>query len=307
MTAFILKRLFGMIWVVFIVLMLTFAMVRIAPGGPFDRERKLPPAIEKSIQAKYNLDQPVWRQFWLYFTDVLHLDLGPSTKYRNRTVNEIIEQTFPVSLTVGSVAFCLASISGITLGSIAAVRRNSFYDYASMTTALVAICVPVFVLAPICLLIFGLKLKWVPIAGWDHWTSVLLPAVLLSLPYMAYVARLTRNSLIETLQHDFIRTAIAKGVGPRQTVVHHAFKLALLPVLSFMGPMAAEILTGSIVVEKIFNLPGMGMFFIGAVFDRDACVVAGITLVFSLLLLLFNLAVDVIYHYLDPRIRLASA
>jgi oligopeptide transport system permease protein len=293
-----------MIPVLLVILMLTFAMVRIAPGGPFDRERKLPPAIEKSIKEKYRLDLPIWRQFLLWMKDVVfHLDLGPSTKYRNRSVNEIIAQTVPVSATVGVVAFCLASMSGITLGSIAAVKRNTFYDYASMTTALVAICVPVFVLAPICLLIFGLKLKWVPIAGWDSWRNVLLPAVLLSLPYMAYVARLTRNSLIEVLHQDFVRTALAKGVSPRRAVVHHAFKLALLPVISFMGPMAAEVLTGSIVVEKIFNIPGMGMFFIGAVFDRDAFVVAGITLVFSVMLLFFNLMVDVLYHYLDPRIR----
>jgi oligopeptide transport system permease protein len=294
-----------MIPILLVILMLTFAMVRIAPGGPFDRERKLPPAIEKSIKEKYRLDLPVWRQFLLWMKDVVfRFDLGPSTKYRNRSVNEIVAQTVPVSVTVGLVAFCLASISGITLGSIAAVKRNTVYDYASMTSALVAICVPVFVLAPICLLIFGLKLKWVPIAGWDSWRNVLLPAVLLSLPYMAYVARLMRNSLIEVLQQDFIRTAQAKGVSPSRAVLHHAFKLALLPVISFMGPMAAEVLTGSIVVEKIFNIPGRGMFFIGAVFDRDAFVVAGITLVFSVMLLFFNLIVDVLYHYLDPRIRI---
>ncbi len=303
MIALILKRLLGMIPVMFIIIALTFGLMRLAPGGPFDRERKLPPAIEKNIQAKYNRDQPVWRQFWLYLKGVSILDLGPSLRYRNRTVDEIILQTLPVSVTVGGIAFCLASMNGIALGSFAAARRNSAIDHLSMTVALVAICMPVFVLAPICLLIFGLKLGWVPIAGWDSWRNVILPAVLLSLPYMAYVARLMRNSLIEVLQHDFIRTALAKGVSRRQAVIHHAFKLAMLPVISFMGPMAAEVLTGSIVVEKIFNLPGMGPFFVSAVFDRDDTLVTGITIVFSVMLLFFNLVVDVVYHYLDPRIR----
>lgn len=304
MIAFILKRLAGMVPILLVILLITFTMIRIAPGGPFDRDRKLPPAIEKNINAKFNLDLPVWEQFGLWLKDIVfHLDLGPSTKYRNRTVNEIILQTLPVSMTVGSIAFCLASISGISLGSFAAVRRNTIYDYVSMITALVAICVPVFVMAPICLLIFGFKLGWVPIAGWGSWRNVVLPAILLSLPYTAYVARLMRNSLIEVLQNDFVRTALAKGVSRKQAVIHHAFKLALLPVISFMGPMAAEVLTGSIVVEKIFNLPGMGPFFVSAVFDRDAFVVAGITLVFSVMLLFFNLIVDVVYHYLDPRIR----
>ena len=304
MIGFIFKRLAGMVPILLVILLITFAMVRIAPGGPFDRDRKLPPAIERNLNAKFNLDLPVWKQFALWVRDIVfHLDLGPSTKYRNRTVNEIIVQTLPVSMTIGGIAFCLASMSGIALGGFAAARRNTAADYLSMVTAMVAICVPVFVLAPICLLIFGLKLGWVPIAGWGSWRNVILPAVLLSLPYTAYVARLMRNSLIEVLQHDFIRTALAKGVSRRRAVIHHAFKLALLPVISFMGPMAAEVLTGSIVVEKIFNLPGMGPFFVSAVFDRDAFVVAGITLVFSVMLLFFNLVVDVIYHYLDPRIR----
>ena len=306
MTGFILKRLATMIPVLAIIIALTFAIVKLAPGGPFDRDRKLPPAIEKHIQAKYNLDLPVWKQFWIHFKRMCELDLGPSLKYRNRTVNEIIVQTMPVSMTVGGIAFCLASASGIALGSFAAARRNTAVDVASMVTALVAICVPVFVLAPICLLVFGLKLGWVPIAGWGSWKNVILPAILLSLPYTAYVARLMRNSLIEVLQHDFIRTALAKGVSRRQTVIHHAFKLALLPVISFMGPMAAEVLTGSIVIEQIFNLPGMGTFFVSAVFDRDVNVVIGITLVFSVMLLFFNLVVDVVYHYLDPRIRVHS-
>ncbi len=292
-----------MVPVLVIILALTFVVVKLAPGGPFDKDRKLPAAIEKHIQAKYHLDQPGWKQLLIHFERMCELDLGPSLKYRNRTVNEIILQTMPVSMTVGGIAFCLASISGIALGSMAAVRRNSAVDAVSMMLALVAICVPVFVLAPICLLIFGLKLGWVPIAGWGSWRNVILPAILLSLPYTAYVARLMRNSLIEVLQHDFIRTALAKGVSRRQAVVHHAFKLALLPVISFMGPMAAEVLTGSIVVEQIFNLPGMGTFFVSAVFDRDVNVVIGITLVFSVMLLFFNLVVDVVYHYLDPRIR----
>ena len=305
MTTFILKRIAGMAPVLLVILLLTFTMIRVAPGGPFDRDRKLPPAIEKNIRARFNLDLPVWEQFALWMKDVvLHFDLGPSTKYRNRTVNEIIAQTLPVSMTVGGIAFCLASLSGIALGSLAAVRRNTAVDYASMMASMTAICVPVFVLAPICLLIFGLKLGWVPIAGWGSWQNVVLPAILLSLPYMAYVARLMRNSLIEVLQQDFVRTALAKGVSRHRAVVHHAFKLALLPVISFMGPMAAEVLTGGIVVEKIFNLPGMGPFFVSAVFDRDAFVVAGITLVFSVMLLFFNLVVDVVYHYLDPRIRI---
>lgn len=307
MTAFILKRIAGMLPVLLVILLLTFAMVRLAPGGPFDRDRKLPPAIEKNIRAKFNLDLPVWKQFAYWMKDVvLRFDLGPSTKYRNRGVNEIIAQTLPVSMTVGGIAFCLASAAGIALGSYAAVRRNSAADHACMMASMVAICVPVFVLAPICLLIFGLKLGWVPIAGWGSWRNVVLPSILLALPYTAYVARLMRNSLIEVLQNDFVRTALAKGVSRRQAVIHHAFKLSLLPVISFMGPMAAEVLTGGIVVEKIFNLPGMGPFFVSAVFDRDAFVVAGITLVFSVLLLFFNLVVDVVYHYLDPRIRVHS-
>lgn len=306
MIAFILKRLAGMIPVLLAVVLFTFVLIRLAPGGPFDKERKLPPAIEKNVKAKYRLDLPMWRQFGLYLRDLVRGDLGPSIKYRNRTVNEIIGQTLPVSMSVGAIAYLIAVGCGVSLGSIAAVRQNSFYDRASMTLALVGICVPIFVLAPLSMLFFCFRLGWFPVAGWGGWRHAILPAVLLSLPFVAYIARLMRNSLIEVLQHDFIRTARAKGVDPARVIVRHAFKLALMPVISFLGPMAAEVLTGSIVIELIFNLPGMGTFFVSAVFDREYNIVSGITLVFCVMLLFFNLVVDVLYHYLDPRIRLHS-
>ncbi|MBV9463635.1 MAG: ABC transporter permease subunit [Verrucomicrobiae bacterium] len=303
MLGFVLRRLLTMIPVLLIVVMLTFVVVRIAPGGPFDRDRKLPAAIEKNLKAKYNLDAPIPRQFLTYLGWMVRGDLGPSTKYRDRTVNEIIAQTFPVSLLIGGVAFLLASVWGIFLGTFAAMRRHSWLEHATMMAAMVAICVPLFVVAPVCILIVGFQWRWFPVAGWGTWRHVVLPALLLALPYAAYVARLTRNSLIETLQQDYIRTAIAKGVSRREAVLRHALKISLLPVVSFLGPMGAEVLTGSIVLEQIFNIPGMGTFFVNAVFDRDVNVVVGITLVFSVLLLLFNLIVDVAYQFLDPRIR----
>lgn len=304
MFAFLLRRLGSLVFVLLCVVTLTFFLIRLAPGGPFDRERKIPPAIEKQLLAKYKLDGPLHQQYFDYLKDLARGDLRLSTKYRNWTVNELLAQTLPVSAVLGAIAFCIAAIAGIWLGSWAALRRNTLVDTGAMFAALLAISVPTFVTGPLLILIFALKLNWLPVGGWGSWPAVILPSLTLAGPYIAYIARLMRTSMMEVLGQDYIRTARAKGLTDNRIIYKHALKVAILPVVSFLGPLAANLLTGSIVVETIFNIPGAGGFFVNSIQNRDGFLLGGVVIVYCALLVTMNLIVDVAYGWLDRRIKL---
>ncbi|HEX8311239.1 MAG TPA: ABC transporter permease, partial [Chthoniobacteraceae bacterium] len=268
------------------------------------RERKIPPAIEQQLLARYKLDGTLWQQYSDYLSDLVRGDLRLSTKYRDRSVNELIADSLPVSGILGLTAFLIATTAGIWLGSLAAVRHHTAIDTASMFAALGLISLPTFVTGPILVLMFALWLKWLPVGGWSSWTSLILPAITLAGPYIAYIARLMRSSMLEVLGQDFIRTARAKGLTDSRVVARHALKVALLPVVSFLGPLAANLLTGSIVVETIFNIPGMGGFFVHSILNRDVFLLVGVVIVYCVILVVLNLIVDIAYSVLDPRIRL---
>jgi oligopeptide transport system permease protein len=302
MLATLLRRLAALVVVLFCVVSATFLLVRLSPGGPFDSERKIPPAIERQLLAKYKLDGPFWQQYTGYLGDLLHGDLRLSTKYRNRSVNEILAQTLPVTLTLGSAAFLVATLAGVWLGAYAATRRGRWGDTAAMLTALLAISLPSFVLGPLSILIFALCLGWLPVGGWGGFSHLVLPALVLAAPYVASIARLMRGSMLETLGQDFVRTARAKGLGERAILYKHALRIAILPVVSYLGPLAANLLTGSIVVETIFNIPGAGGFFVNSILNRDGFLLGGVVIVYCVLLVLFNLVVDLAYTALDRRI-----
>ncbi len=290
--------------VLFCVLTLTFLLLRLSPGGPFTRERKLPAVIEKQLMAKYRLDGPVWQQYLDYLADVARGDLRLSTKYRDRPVRELLAQSLPVSALLGGTAFVFAVGLGVWLGSIAAVRKGTLADTGSMFLALGLISVPTFVTGPVLVLLFALHFGWLPAGGWNSPASLWLPALALAGPATASIARLTRTSLLETLEAPFLRTARAKGVPEQRLLYIHALKIALLPVVSYLGPLAANLLTGSIVIESIFNLPGTGSFFVNAILNRDVFLLGGVVLVYCVLLVGMNLLVDLAYSWLDPRIRI---
>ncbi|MBX7158151.1 MAG: ABC transporter permease [Verrucomicrobiae bacterium] len=289
----------------FAVVCLTFFLMRLAPGGPFDREKAIPESIKRQLMAQYQLDGPVLTQLYYYLKDVARGDLRLSTKYRNRTVNEIISQTLPISACLGGIAFFLALGGGCFFGIWAAYRHNRPSDSILMFLALLGIALPSFVIGPLLIVLFSFKLGWLPVGGWGTVQQVFLPALALSLPYMAYLARMVRVSMLETLNQDYIRTARAKGLAEWRVLYVHALKNAALPVVSYSGPLAANILTGSLVVEEIFKIPGIGPFFVNGVLNRDVFVVGGITLVYSMLLIAFNLVVDLFYGLLDKRIQSA--
>ncbi len=314
MLVFLLRRSLSLFVVLFCVITITFFLVRMAPGGPFTKERKIPPAIEKQLLARFNLDGSLWEQFTTYlgvrknssghYSGLLQGDLQPSTKYRDRTVNEIIGDSLPISATLGVFAFIIATTGGIWLGTLAAVRHHTWVDTGAMLSALALISVPTFVTGPVLVLFFALRVSWFPVGGWSSLASVVLPAVTLAGPYVAYIARLTRTSMLEVLSQDFVRTARAKGLAESKVIYRHALKVAILPVVSFLGPLAANLLTGSIVVETIFNIPGTGPFFINSIQNRDSFLLCGITIVYCALLVVLNLAVDLAYTWLDRRIKL---
>ena len=304
MIAFLVRRLAGLVAVLFCVVTITFFLIRISPGGPFDAERKIPPAIEKQLLAKYKLDGPLLQQYLGYLGDLLRGDLRDSTKYRNRSVAEILAQTLPVTITLGAAAFALAVAGGVFLGVVAAAGHGSWKDTLAMLIALTAISLPAFITGPVLILIFSLWLKWLPVGGWGSLGALILPAITLAAPYVAYIARLLRGSMMETLGQDFIRTARAKGLAERVVLYRHALRVAILPVVSFLGPLAAHLLTGSIVVETIFYIPGAGGFFVNSILNRDGFLLGGVVIVYCTMLVVFNLAVDVIYTLLDRRIRI---
>jgi len=282
-----------------------FFMMRAAPGGPFDEERTLPPEIEANLQAAYGLDQPVTVQFARYLGGLLRGDLGPSFRMKDFSVAELIGRGLPVTLGIGAAALLLAIGLGIPLGLVAGVRQNRWADHAVMSVALAGIAVPNFVVAPVLALVFGLYLGWLPVAGWEPGSlkHLVLPVITLALPLVAYLARLTRGSLLEVLQAPFIRTARAKGLAPGVIIRRHALKPTLLPVVSFLGPAAAALLTGSLVVEQVFGLPGVGRHFVQGAINRDYTLVMGMVVFYASLILLLNLVVDLLYGWLDPRIR----
>ncbi len=290
--------------VLFCVVTITFFLIRISPGGPFDAERKIPPAIEKQLLAKYKLDGPLLQQYFGYLGDLVRGDLRDSTKYRNRSVAEILAQTLPVTITLGAVAFALAVAGGMIAGVVAAAGHGSWKDTLAMLMALTAISLPAFITGPVLILVFSLWLKWLPVGGWGSLGAIILPAVTLAAPYVAYIARLLRGSMLETLGQDFIRTARAKGLAERAVLYRHALRVAILPVVSFLGPLAAHLLTGSIVVETIFYIPGAGGFFVNSILNRDGFLLGGVVIVYCTMLVVFNLVVDVAYTLLDRRIRL---
>lgn len=305
MFRFIVRRLLVTVPMVLIVITLTWALIRLAPGNFYASERKLPPAIEKNIKAKYGLDQPWYVQYGRVMSNILRLDFGNSLRYENETVNEVLKRTVPVSAAIGACAYLLALVVGITLGTIAALKQNSKIDYGAMTLTMLGISFPNFVLGPILVLVFALSLYWLPPARWNGFPSrnLILPVLTLSAIYMAYIARLTRAGMLEVLRSDYIRTARAKGLTETQVVLRHAMRGGLLPVVSFTGPALALLISGTVVVERIFAMPGLGNYFINANLNRDEPLILGIVAFTSMAVLIFNLLVDVAYAFIDPRIR----
>ena len=306
MTKYIVNRLLGMIPTLFIIITLSFFIVRIAPGGPLSAERNLTDVVRRNIEAKYHLDEPLIKQYGRYMFDILRGDLGPSFKYKDYDVNYYIFTSLPKSIVLGLWAMLISVIIGMGIGIIAAVRQNSWVDYLSMGLAVIGISVPLFVIAPVFQLLFAVKLKWLPTSGWyttgEGYLTIILPAVSLSFEYFANIARLTRSSMLETLRSDYIRTAKAKGMTRTAIVFKHAMKGALLPVVSYLGPAFAGIITGSVVVEQIFRVPGLGKFFVQSSFNRDYTLIVGVVIVYSVILIVMNFLVDILYAQLDPRI-----
>lgn len=306
MTKYIINRLLGIIPTLLIIITLSFFIVRIAPGGPFATERNMPEVIKRNIEAKYHLDEPLIQQYGRYMFNVLRGDLGPSFKYKDYNVNYLIFNSLPKSIVLGLWAMAIALAFGMSAGIMAAVKQNSWADYLSMGVAVIGISIPLFVIAPVLQLFFAMKHKWLPTSGWyttgEGWKAVILPAVSLSFAYFADIARLTRSSMLETLRSDYIRTAKAKGMKSSTIIFKHAMKGAMLPVVSYLGPAFAGIITGSIVVEQIFRVPGLGKFFVQSSFNRDYTLIVGVVIVYSVILIIMNFIVDLIYAQLDPRI-----
>ncbi len=296
-------RALEMIPVLWIIVTLVFFVIRLAPGGPFDAERNVSPEILKNLNAYYHLDAPLYRQYFDYLGGLLHGDLGPSFKNASWSVNELTALGFPVSLELGIYALMVALGIGLTAGVVASMKPNTAQDHVPMSLAMLGICIPTFVLGPLLVLIFALWLGWLPVAGWEGPQHKILPSVTLGAAYAAYIARLTRGGMLEVLSQDFIRTARAKGLSEARVVLRHALRGGLQPVVSFLGPAAAGLLTGSFVVETIFQTPGLGRFFVQAAFNRDYTMIMGMVLFYALFILSFNLAVDVIQAWLDPRLR----
>ena len=306
MLRFIIRRLLITIPTILVVITITWGLIRLAPGNFYISEKAIPKAIEQNIREKYGLDKPWYEQYGRTISNiVLHFDFGTSLKYEGQSVKSIIARSLPVSATIGILAYLLALIVGITAGSIAALKPNSKRDYASMALAMLGISVPNFVLGPILILIFSLTLYWFPPSRWNGFPSrnIVLPVLTLSALYMAYIARLTRAGMLEVLRSDYIRTARAKGLSETQVVIRHALRGGLMPVVSYTGPALAFLVTGTVVVERIFVLPGLGSYFIQASLNRDEPLILGIVAFVAITLLLANLLVDIAYAYLDPRIR----
>jgi ABC-type dipeptide/oligopeptide/nickel transport system permease component len=322
MSRYIIRRILWFIPVLFGITLVTFVLARALPGGPFDfaGDRTIPPSVVANLERKYNLDQPMWKQYGKWVLDMLQGDLGPSFHYRSLYVQDILKQTFPVSFQLGMLSMALALIIGIPLGTIAALNHNTPVDYGSSFLAILGVSIPNVVLAPFLIFFFGLKLGWFPVARWgadytefifgilppltaDFWTHAVLPTIALGTGLSASIARLTRASLLQVTREDYIRTARAKGLRERVVIVIHAMKNALIPVVTILGPLFAAIVTGTFVIEQIFGISGMGQHFVDSVNNRDYPIVMGVTMLYSVLLVIANLIVDITYAWLDPRIR----
>jgi oligopeptide transport system permease protein len=305
MLRFLLRRLLVAIPTLLLVVTAAFFMMHAAPGGPFETSRKLPPEILKNVEAKFHMDQPLPEQYFDYLAGVAHGDLGPSLKYRDKSVLQLIGENFPTSLKIGLSALILSSVLGMTLGVFAALRQNHAIDYAVMGVAIAGVCIPSFVIGPLLRLVFASDLGWVPTGGLNGPVSLILPVAVLTLPQVAVISRLTRAGMIEVLRSNYVRTARAKGLPEHQIVIRHALRAALLPLVSYLGPASAGLITGSLVVEQIFGLPGLGKFFVTSALQRDYTVVMGVVILYASLIILLNLVSDVIVAALDPRVRLS--
>jgi oligopeptide transport system permease protein len=305
MLGFAIRRVATLVPTLFVIITLSFLIIRLAPGGPFDEEQTLAPAIRANLDAAYGLDQPIATQYARYLARLAHGDFGPSFKFRDTRVAELIWQGLPVSLTLGLCAILLAILIGVPLGTLAALRRNTTVDHGVRAVAALGIALPSFVVGPVLALVFGLYLQWLPVAGWASGEPqyLLLPVVTLALPVIAYVTRLTRASFLEVMRANYIRTARAKGIGELRVIVRHGLRPALMPVVSYLGPATAFVVTGSLVVETVFGLPGTGRYLVQGAINRDYTLVMGMIIVYGTLTLLCNLVADLLYTWLDPRVR----
>jgi oligopeptide transport system permease protein len=308
MLKFTVRRFLGAIPTLLILIGLAFCLIRLAPGGPFDSERQLSPEVEANLRQAYHLDEPLYRQFGRYIGNLARGDFGPSFQYRDFSVTELIRSGFPVSLRLGSLAMLLAFVVGVLAGTFAASRQNSAADHAVMTASMTGISIPNFVLAPILILVFAVHLNWLPAGGLGDGGAahLVLPVIALALPQVAYIARLTRGSMIEVLRSNFIRTARAQGLSERTIIYRYALKPALLPVISYLGPATAAVITGSVVIEQIFGVPGLGRYFVQGALNRDYTLVMGVVVFYGALIIVFNFFVDVVYGWLDPRLKVKS-
>lgn len=303
MFRFIARRLLETIPVLLIIITATFFMIRFVPGGPFTSEKAVSPEIKANLEAHYGLDKPLYQQYFDYLGSLMKGDFGPSFKYPNRTVNEIIADKLAVSLELGLTSLAVALVLGITLGVLAAIKRNTWMDYLSSSIAMTGICIPTFVLGPLLVLVFAIHLGWFNASGWYTSYDRVLPAATLGLVYSAYVARLTRGGMLEILNQDYIRTARAKGASEFRVIFRHALRGGLLPVVSFLGPAIAGILTGSFVIETIFQIPGLGREFVNSAFNRDYTLVLGTVILYASLIIILNLVVDVVQVWLNPKLK----
>ena len=302
------SRLLGLIPTLLLLITIAFFLIRLAPGGPFDSEKILPPEIKANLDAKYHLDEPLVKQYFRYLGQIITLDFGPSFQYKDWTVNELIARGFPVSMTIGGLAMVLAFFLGTLIGIVAAMRQNSAVDYSLMGVAMLGISIPNFVVAPLLILVVAVYAGWLPAGGWD-WSvqRMVLPVITLALPVIAYIARLTRGSMIEVLNSNYIRTARAKGLPEYLVIRRHALKPALLPVISFMGPATAGLITGSVVIERIYSIPGLGSYFVQGALNRDYTLVMGVVVFYGVIIILLNFFVDILYAWMNPRIRYDEA
>jgi oligopeptide transport system permease protein len=305
MSRLILRRLAIGLPTLLIIITLSFFMMRLAPGGPFDQERPIPPEIRKNIEKAYHLDESLVQQYFRYLGDLLRADFGPSYRTKDFTVGQLLVEGAPASLKVGGLAVLLATFLGLLAGVVAALRHNSWADYSVMALAMIGIAIPSFVMAPLLTLVFGVYLGWLPVGGWGGGAVpfLILPVVSLALPQVAQVARLARGAMIEQLSANYVRTARAKGLRERLVLLRHALPGAMLPVVSHLGPMTAALVTGSVVIETIFSIPGIGRYFVQAALNRDYTVVMGVVIVYACLIILLNLVVDLLYGLLDPKVR----
>ncbi|MBA2380323.1 MAG: ABC transporter permease [Blastocatellia bacterium] len=303
MLAFTLRRLLIIVPMALLVVSVTWGLIRMAPGSFYSEERTLPPAVEANIREKYGLDKPIYQQYFMMLANVVRGDFGTSLRYQDQTVNEIIFRHLPYSATIGLLAYLLALVIGLAAGVMAALRQNSAFDYGSMAGAMLGLSVPNFVLGPLLVIVFSLWLFWLPPARWGGISNLVLPVLTLAAIYTAYIARLTRAGMLEIMRSDYIRTARAKGLDEKTVLLKHAMRGGIVPVLSFTGPALASLLAGTVVVEKVFAIPGLGNIFIQSVLNRDEPLTLGIVAFLSILIMVFNLLVDISYGFLDPRIR----